>query len=138
MGSMQLHSEQRQQGALSPKLQHAVRLLQLSSLDFAQTVQQALGRNPFLEEIDSDDIVTADDTEHDDEALNDADDDAQTSPSAETHDHDAGASARDLWLADPGAGQRRHEIEQRNARRLQALEQRAGSEIARHATNVDR
>ena len=92
MGSMQLHSEQRQQGTLSPKLQHAVRLLQLSSLDFAQTVQQALGRNPFLEEIDSDDIVTADDTEHDDEALNDTDDDAQTSPSAETHDDDDGAS----------------------------------------------
>ena len=100
MGSMHLHSEQRQQGALSPKLQHAVRLLQLSSLDFAQTVQQALGRNPFLEETDSDDIVTADDTEHDDETLDDTDDDALTLPSTETHDDD-GASDRDLGWPTP-------------------------------------
>src|SRR5204862_124717 len=31
------------------RLQHAVRLLQLSSLDFAQEVHDAMGRNPFLE-----------------------------------------------------------------------------------------
>lgn len=34
---------------MSPRLQHAVRLLTLSSLDFAQAVQQAIGENPFLE-----------------------------------------------------------------------------------------
>jgi RNA polymerase sigma-54 factor len=49
MTSMGLRTEQRQQHALSPRLQHAVRLLQLSSLDFAQEVKNALGRNPFLE-----------------------------------------------------------------------------------------
>lgn len=41
--------EHRQQQALSPRLQRAVRLLQLSSLDFAQEVHDALGSNPFLE-----------------------------------------------------------------------------------------
>src|SRR6476469_5586788 len=38
---------------LQPRLQHAVRLLQLSSLDFAQEVHDAMGRNPFLEVEDS-------------------------------------------------------------------------------------
>lgn len=34
---------------LSPRLQHAVRLLQMSSLDFATLVREKLGQNPFLE-----------------------------------------------------------------------------------------
>src|SRR5437867_4439708 len=45
--------EHRQHQALTPRLQHAVRLLQLSSLDFAQEVQEAMGKNPFLEQDDS-------------------------------------------------------------------------------------
>lgn len=49
MGSIALRAEHRQQQALSPRLQQAVRLLQLSSLDFAQEVHELLGRNPFLE-----------------------------------------------------------------------------------------
>jgi RNA polymerase sigma-54 factor len=44
-----LRTSQRQQHTVTPRLQHAVRLLQLSSLDFAQEVQDAMGRNPFLE-----------------------------------------------------------------------------------------
>ena len=44
-----LQTSQRQQHTVTPRLQHAVRLLQLSSLDFAQEVQDAMGRNPFLE-----------------------------------------------------------------------------------------
>jgi RNA polymerase sigma-54 factor len=44
-----LRTTQRQQHAVTPRLQHAVRLLQLSSLDFAQEVHDAMGRNPFLE-----------------------------------------------------------------------------------------
>lgn len=48
-----LVSSQRQQHTVTPRLQHAVRLLQLSSLDFAQEVQDAMGRNPFLEVEDS-------------------------------------------------------------------------------------
>ena len=49
MRSVALRVEHRQQQALSPRLQQAVRLLQLSSLDFAQEVHDALGKNPFLE-----------------------------------------------------------------------------------------
>ena len=49
MGTIAIRAEHRQQQALSPRLQQAVRLLQLSSLDFAQEVHELLGRNPFLE-----------------------------------------------------------------------------------------
>jgi RNA polymerase sigma-54 factor len=44
-----LRTSLRQQHTVTPRLQHAVRLLQLSSLDFAQEVHDAMGRNPFLE-----------------------------------------------------------------------------------------
>lgn len=44
-----LRIEHRQQQSLTPRLQQAVRLLQLSSLDFAQEVHAALDKNPFLE-----------------------------------------------------------------------------------------
>ncbi len=40
----------RQHIAITPQLQQALRLLQLSSLEFTQEVEQALGSNPFLEE----------------------------------------------------------------------------------------
>jgi RNA polymerase sigma-54 factor len=49
MSAPVIRHEQRQQQTLTPRLQQAVRLLQLSSLDFAQEVQQAIGNNPFLE-----------------------------------------------------------------------------------------
>lgn len=52
MTSMYLHTEQRQQQGLSPRLQQAVRLLQLSSLDFAREVQAAADSNPFLDSVD--------------------------------------------------------------------------------------
>ncbi|NRF68171.1 RNA polymerase factor sigma-54 [Aquincola sp. S2] len=50
MTTMDFRVEHRQQQTLSPRLQHAVRLLQMSSLDFAQVVHEVLGRNPFLED----------------------------------------------------------------------------------------
>lgn len=40
----------RQHLALTPQLQQALRLLQLSALEFAQEMEQALNTNPFLEE----------------------------------------------------------------------------------------
>jgi RNA polymerase sigma-54 factor len=49
MTSPALQTSQRQQHTVTPRLQHAVRLLQLSSLDFAQEVHDAMGKNPFLE-----------------------------------------------------------------------------------------
>jgi len=47
--ALQTRVEHRQHQTLTPRLQHAVRLLQLSSLDFAQEVLDAMGKNPFLE-----------------------------------------------------------------------------------------
>src|SRR3954452_23495756 len=40
----------RQHLALTPQLQQALRLLQLSALEFAQEMGEALVNNPFLEE----------------------------------------------------------------------------------------
>ncbi|MFX1675513.1 RNA polymerase factor sigma-54 [Paraburkholderia sp. A2WS-5] len=47
MASIALHA--RQHLALTPRLQQAVRLLQLSSLEFQQELREALDTNPFLE-----------------------------------------------------------------------------------------
>ena len=49
MASLNLQINTRQGQMLSPRFQHAVRLLQLSSMDFADTVRDVLGQNPFLE-----------------------------------------------------------------------------------------
>jgi RNA polymerase sigma-54 factor len=49
MASLAVRLEHQQHQTLSPRLQQAVRLLQLSSLDFAQEVHDVLGKNPFLE-----------------------------------------------------------------------------------------
>jgi len=54
MNTTGLHYEQRQQQVITPRLQQAVRLLQLSSLDFAQEMQQAISSNPFLEPEETD------------------------------------------------------------------------------------
>lgn len=54
MNAPAIRHEQRQTQTLTPRLQQAVRLLQLSSLEFAQEVQQAIGSNPFLEVEDVD------------------------------------------------------------------------------------
>ncbi|WP_306307099.1 RNA polymerase factor sigma-54 [Hydrogenophaga palleronii] len=47
--TMNNRAETRQQPSISPRLQHAVRLLQMSSMDFGIAVRDVLGRNPFLE-----------------------------------------------------------------------------------------
>src|SRR5512138_1234389 len=52
-GALMQHSvrlDHRQQQTLSPRLQHAVRLLQMSSLDFVRELHDVVGRNPFLEQ----------------------------------------------------------------------------------------
>lgn len=54
MNAPVIQREQRQQQTLTPRLQQAVRLLQLSSMDFAQELQQAMASNPFLEPEESD------------------------------------------------------------------------------------
>ncbi len=59
MNAPVIRNEQRQHQTLTPRLQQAVRLLQLSSLDFAQEVNQAMGNNPFLEMEEADAEVSA-------------------------------------------------------------------------------
>lgn len=109
---MDFRTDQRQTHSqtqtLSPRLQHAVRLLQMSSLDFGLMVRDALGKNPFLEP---------------DEGTEDADEpvasELETLPpeeGASFEEHNAQApnesadggveSDRDLWLADAASGSR--------------------------------
>jgi RNA polymerase sigma-54 factor len=60
MTFIQMRAEHRQSQALSPRLQHAVRLLQMSSLDFATMVRDTLGSNPFLDiELGGEDLQDA-------------------------------------------------------------------------------
>ena len=108
MTLMSQRNEQRQSQTLSPRLQHAVRLLQMSSMDFATMVRDTLGSNPFLE-------IDGDDAEHDgvddernaeaDDGIDDRDDERTHERTDDGFDQTAGdASDRDLWLADSGAG----------------------------------
>ena len=104
MRSLSINVERRQQQTLSPRLQQAVRLLQLSSIDFAQEVYDALGRNPFLEneETDADDgaakaaaVATADGIAPDvtTPAL-------ESTAAAEAASADSNDGERDSWQAD--------------------------------------
>jgi len=118
VGSMDFRADHRQTQTLSPRLQHAVRLLQMSSLDFAATVRDTLGKNPFLEAEESDDEngpEAADDESRADAAadgLNDAD-----GPPADLRDDD-----RDLWQADSGSSLRRADDGEISAMEMMAVE----------------
>ena len=87
MGAMDMQAEQRQQQTFSPRLQHAVRLLQLSSMDFAQVVHDALGRNPFL---DMDDSLP--------DAISVGEAAPSSTPETVGGEPADGESDRDLWL----------------------------------------
>ncbi len=52
-----------QQLAMTPQLQQAIRLLQLSTLELQQELQQALESNPLLEQTDLHDEVEAKEVE---------------------------------------------------------------------------
>ncbi len=96
MTSLSIRVDQVQSQTLSPRLQHAVRLLQMSSLDFAALVRDTLGNNPFLDFDDADVDGAAEESqtgERDDDTAPDANIDAPND--------------RDLWQADAGAGVRR-------------------------------
>ena len=49
MNRAELKLDNRQSQTLTPRLQYAVRLLQLSALDYEQELHELMGRNPFLE-----------------------------------------------------------------------------------------
>lgn len=61
-----------QQLAMTPQLQQAIRLLQLSTLDLQQELQQALESNPLLEQIDTHEEIDTRETQ-DSETLDTAD-----------------------------------------------------------------
>ena len=74
MSAPVIRHEQRQHQTLTPRLQQAVRLLQLSSLDFALEVNQAMGNNPFLEpdEAEAETVAATADTSADQAPIADA------------------------------------------------------------------
>lgn len=55
-----------QQLAMTPQLQQAIRLLQLSTLELQQEIQQALESNPLLEQDDEQSDPLSDETSHTD------------------------------------------------------------------------
>ena len=115
MGLMEFRTEHRQAQTLSPRLQHAVRLLQLSSLDFSAMMRDLLGKNPFLEgeEGDGDGDGGGDDGDGDGEPMPEA------APAKDTDDvalsvtddapQDLHDDDRDLWQADGASSLRRAE-----------------------------
>lgn len=125
MNAPVIRVEHRQQQAITPRLQQAVRLLQLSSLDFAHELREVMGKNPFLEQeepTDADQEVSDNGERRDDfdaPSLNDtmaasapavepADAMAQTVDEAATMSGDAESDTaweRDSWQAD-GNGSR--------------------------------
>lgn len=117
MGSLFLNIEYRQQQTMSPRLQRAVRLLQLSSLDFAQEVHNALGNNPFLE---ADEADEADEAEG--ETAAQAHDGGEAAVAGrETAPTDADAE-RESWQADgitPARGQAEGDV---NLMEMRAVE----------------
>ncbi len=101
---MELRLENRQTQTLSPRLQHAVRMLQMSSLDFATLVRDSLGKNPFLEAVEGASSADGDDDSGDESVDRQAHDEGGRSS---TDDQDSGDdrtdesvdtnSDRDLW-----------------------------------------
>jgi RNA polymerase sigma-54 factor len=112
---MELRADHRQVQTLSPRLQHAVRLLQMSSLDFAAIVRSKLGENPFLEDEEAAEAGEprdgADGSDLDAAA---AFDDAISA--------EPGGDDRDLWHSDSGLGPRRAEEGETDALAMMAVE----------------
>ncbi|HEY0856519.1 MAG TPA: RNA polymerase factor sigma-54 [Albitalea sp.] len=103
--ALQTRTEQRQHQTLTPRLQHAVRLLQLSSLDFAQEVQDAMGKNPFLEIDESAEQPAAGGEDNNGAATLTAPDTAVAEAPSSGSDADADAAwERENWQSAGGSG----------------------------------
>jgi RNA polymerase sigma-54 factor len=121
--SLEMRADHRQSQSLSPRLQHAVRLLQMSSLDFAALVRDALGSNPFLEPEEGDgDSGDVEAPMLDEAAQALGTDDGAALVSAAEPAFDEGENDRDLWHADAGSGLRRAEDGELSAMELMAVE----------------
>ncbi|WP_374673180.1 RNA polymerase factor sigma-54 [Ideonella sp.] len=117
MAGLELRNDQRQVQTLSPRLQHAVRLLQMSSLDFAAIVRSKLGENPFLEDEEGPDPLTA--VAGVDESVSGptVDDGGGDAVSLDPQGDD-----RDLWQADRASSLRRAEDGDLSAMDMMAVE----------------
>lgn len=133
MTSLDIRTEHRQTQTLSPRLQHAVRLLQMSSLDFAAMLRDTLGKNPFLEAEDGDGADGAPAAVEPGEAapapaglMDGASDDAAPALAAEAAEMasapDSPDNDRDLWAADGASGLRRAEDGELSALDMMAVE----------------
>jgi RNA polymerase sigma-54 factor len=140
-------TEQRQTQTLSPRLQQAVRLLQMSSLDFAALLREKAGANPFLELEDeggqptldlpfagSEDVPamtelaplgTTEPPRSDDHPSHDGD-----RPAEEGSDGADGADGdRDVWQADAGQLPRKGEGGEASALDLMAVDARLNEHL---------
>jgi RNA polymerase sigma-54 factor len=124
MGSMDFRADQRQAQALSPRLQHAVRLLQMSSLDFAAMVRDTLGKNPFLEAEEGEDSQEGPAPDSDDlsEAALMPEDGLPALQAAEALPGDGHDDDRDLWQADGRSSLGRADDGEMSAMEMKAIE----------------
>lgn len=132
MALMDIRAEHRQAQTLSPRLQHAVRLLQMSSLDFAAMVRDTLGKNPFLETEDTDggdNEDSARDSDADEGAMTALPGESALEPGAADRDGEQAmeferGDDRDMWQADSsgGNGLRRAEEGEMSALDMMAVE----------------
>ena len=114
MGAMHLRADSRQTQALSPRLQRAVQLLQMSSLDFAAMVRNKIGENPFLEEEDEMQEPLTMTVREDGGASADA--------SEALRPTDGSGNDRDLWMTDRALSGRQDDDGEGSAMNLVASE----------------
>ena len=95
MNTLGLVAARQQTQTASPRLQQAVKLLQMSSLEFAALVKSALGTNPFLEADDSIDDTESHSIEVNVPYSNDTQADSDGAGALELTRED-----RDLWNSD--------------------------------------
>lgn len=101
MNTMQLGIHAQQSQVLSPRLQQAVKLLQMSSLDFAAMVRSKLDENPFLEEDDDTETVPPAMTLDGNGSSSGGTDGGDAAPEADNIDISGDPiSDQDLWAAD--------------------------------------
>jgi RNA polymerase sigma-54 factor len=130
-------TEHRQSQTLSPRLQRAVSLLQMSSLDFAAMVRDTLGKNPFLESEDEIDDAGGDAASQPGESASDSAQasDAERGEMPQDLDNEPGAydadtgNDRDLWQADGGSGLRRAEDGELSTLETMAVETRLNTHL---------
>lgn len=123
--SMDFRTEHRQAQTLSPRLQHAVRLLQMSSLDFTAMVRDLLGRNPFLEGEEGGEAQEAVDGEPLPASASTESATAVAAPGLRDADAgDLGPSDDDraLWQAEAGSGLQRAEDGELSALEMMAAD----------------